>query len=421
MHENEFVVGPRVDALLGSLWDVRGTDILLTVGTPPLLRLHGELLPVDNHEALTNADVNGLLSEVLQPQQAEEWASRHEFDFSFSWRDRARIRGNAFTQRGMTAIALRMIPREIPQPDQLGLPEVVKFLARQHQGLILMTGPTGSGKSTSLASLIGQINVERACHIITVEDPIEYVHEHRRSAVNQREVGTDTESFANALRSVLREDPDVLLVGEMRDLDSIRFALTVAETGHLVFGTLHTNDTAQSLARMVDVFPADQQEQIRVQLAGALSCIVYQRLIPRIGGGMVAAYEVLVATTAVRNLIKEGKPHQLRNCLVTGSKDGMITLEQSLSHLVQSGVITYEDALMRSLYPKDIEFRPGMRSPLGGPSAPPSIPHAGAGAPGGPTPSLGATPGTLAPSAAGPGMVLPSGGSVGSGLGDGRQ
>jgi len=202
------------------------------------------------------------------------------------------------------------------------------------------------------------INTERACHIITVEDPIEYVHDHKRSAVNQREVGTDTDSFTDALRSVLREDPDVLLVGEMRDLESIRFALTVAETGHLVFATLHTNDTAQSLARMIDVFPAEQQAQIRVQLASALSCVVYQRLIPRVGGRMVAAYEVLVATPAVRNLIKEGKTHQLRNALVTGTKDGMVTFEQSLSFLVQQGLVSWDDAVTRSLYPRDIEARP---------------------------------------------------------------
>ena len=387
MHDTQFVVGDRVSALLETLWNMRGTDLLLTVGAPPLLRLHGELRPIEGEEVLTNEDVNHLLADVLMPEQVEAWSSQHEYDFSFSWTDRARIRGNAFTQRGRTAVALRMIPRDIPRPEQLGLPEVVRFLARQHQGLILMTGPTGSGKSTSLAALIGQINTERACHIITIEDPIEYVHDHQRAAVNQREVGTDTETFAGALRSVLREDPDVLLVGEMRDLDSIRFALTVAETGHLVFGSLHTNDTAQSLARMVDVFPADQQAQIRIQLAGALSCIVYQRLIPRIGGGMVAAYEVLVANSAVRNLIKEGKPHQLRNSLVTGAKDGMITLEQSLTHLVQNGVVTYDDAVMRSLYPKDIEARPGYRAAgAGAPIMPPP------GVPGQPLPPPGMPP-----------------------------
>ena len=353
-------IGERVDHLLEALWNAKGTDLLLTVGLPPMLRVDGELRPVAEHAVLSADDTEALLAEVLTTEQRDTWETRREFDFSFSWREHARIRGNAFTQRGLTAVALRMIPREIPTPEEIGLPPVLRDLALRHQGLILMTGPTGSGKSTTLASLVGLINENRGCHIITVEDPIEYVHDHKRAAVNQREVGTDTESFANALRSVLREDPDVLLVGEMRDLESIAFALTVAETGHLVFATLHTNDTAQSLGRMIDVFPAEQQAQIRVQLAAALSCVVYQRLVPRIGGGMVAAHEVLVATPAVRNLIKEGKTHQLRNSLVTGQRDGMITLEQSLSDLVQQRVVTEEDAIARSLYPKDIDSRPRM-------------------------------------------------------------
>jgi len=351
-------IGDRIDQLLAALWEVRGTDLLLTVGLPPMLRIDGSLAPVPGQSVLTADDANSLLAEVLTSEQQTAWESKHEYDFSFSWREHARIRGNAFTQRGLTAVALRMIPREVPTPDDLGLPPALRDLAMKHQGLILMTGPTGSGKSTTLASLIDLINTNRGCHIITVEDPIEYVHDHKMAAVNQREVGTDTKSFPNALRSVLREDPDVLLVGEMRDLESIAFALTVAETGHLVFATLHTNDTAQSVGRMIDVFPAEQQAQIRVQLAAALSCVVYQRLIPKIGGGMTAAYEVLVATPAVRNLIKEGKTHQLRNSLVTGSQDGMITLEQSLSQLVQAGIVTEEEAVARSLYPKDIEARP---------------------------------------------------------------
>jgi twitching motility protein PilT len=358
---DQHVIGERIDRLLGMLWDAKGTDLLLTVGMQPQLRVSGSLVPLVGG-TLTAEDTDALLGELLTADQQAAWDAQREYDFSFSWRDNARIRGNAFTQRGVTAVALRMIPREIPTMDRLGLPPVIGHLARQHQGLILMTGPTGSGKSTTLASVIDMINTERACHIITVEDPIEYVHSHKRSAVNQREVGTDTATFPDALRSVLREDPDVLLVGEMRDLDSIRFALTVAETGHLVFATLHTNDTAQSLARMIDVFPADQQAQIRVQVAASLSCVIYQRLIPRNGGGMVAAYEVLVANSAVRNLIKEGKTHQLRNSLVTGSRDGMVTFEQSLSELVQAGVIDYEDAVARSLYPKDVEARPRLRA-----------------------------------------------------------
>ena len=249
--------------------------------------------------------------------------------------------------------------------QELGLPPVLTDFTRQHQGLVLITGPTGSGKSTTLAAMIDQINSQRACHILTIEDPIEYVHEHKRSAISQREVGSDTASFPDALRAALREDPDVLLVGEMRDLESIRFALTIAETGHLVFATLHTNDTAQALSRIVDVFPGDQQAQVRVQLAAALTGIVYQRLLPRAGGGMIAAYEVLVATSPVRGLIKEGKTHQLRNTLLTGQRDGMVTFEQSLSALVQQSLISYDDALARSLYPREILTapRPPVRVP----------------------------------------------------------
>jgi twitching motility protein PilT len=360
MHQHLHRIGDRVDRLLNALWEAKGTDLMLTAGLPPMIRVDGTLSPVAGEQPLAADDTDALLAEVLTPDQQDAWDTEHEYDFSFSWREHARIRGNAFSQRGLTAVALRMIPRDMPTPEDLGLPPALRELSLRHQGLILMTGPTGSGKSTTLASLVDLINRNRGCHIITIEDPIEYVHDHKMAAVNQREVGTDTGSFSNALRSVLREDPDVLLVGEMRDLESIAFALTVAETGHLVFATLHTNDTAQSLGRMIDVFPAEQQAQIRVQLAAALSCVVYQRLIPRIGGGMIAAYEVLVATPAVRNLIKEGKTHQLRNSLVTGARDGMNTLEHSLSHLVQQGVVSLDDAVARSLYPKDIEVRPRM-------------------------------------------------------------
>jgi len=355
-------IGARVDSLLTALWAAGGTDLLLTAGLRPQIRVHGELAAVPGHLVLTTEDTDELLAEILSEDQSAAWKAAYEYDFSFSWQHTARIRGNAFTQRGATAIALRIIPREVPTMSALGLPPVLSDFTRRHQGLVLVTGPTGSGKSTTLAAVIHQINLDRACHIITIEDPIEYVHEHGRSAVNQREVGSDTASFPDALRSALREDPDVVLVGEMRDLESIRFALTIAETGHLVFATLHTNDTAQALGRIIDVFPGEQQSQVRVQLAAALTGIVYQRLIPRIGGGLVAAYEVLIANSAVRNLIKEGKTHQLRNSLVTGQREGMITFEQSLSALVQSRSITYEDAVARSLYPKDIELRPRARA-----------------------------------------------------------
>lgn len=355
MHEELRAIGRRLDSLLETLWNERGTDLHVTVGQPPMVRVQGELMPIPGEQVLTAIDTEKLVEDVLNREQRAAWEKSYEYDFSFSWREHARIRGNAYTQRGATAMALRMIPREIPKPDALGVPQVVRDLAMKHQGMILVTGPTGSGKSTTLASLIDMINEKRACHIVTIEDPIEYVYDHKKAVVNQREVGIDTESFHNALRAVLREDPDVLLVGEMRDPESIQFALTAAETGHLVFATLHTNDTAQSVARMIDVFPAEQQDQIRVQLAAALSGVVYQRLIPKVGEGMVAAYEVLVATPPVRNLIKEDKTHQLRNSLLTGSKDGMLTLEQSLNALLRDGVISHDEALARSLYPKDIE------------------------------------------------------------------
>lgn len=357
------LIGSRIDQLLDGLWRAGGTDLLLTAGLAPQLRVHGDLLPVPGQDKLSGADTEALLAELLSPAQFGVFASQLEYDFSFSWRDQARIRGNAFSQRGETTLALRMIPRQIPTMQQLGLPPVLHHFTRQHQGLVLVTGPTGSGKSTTLAAMIDEINSSRACHILTIEDPIEYVHEHKRSAVSQREVGADTASFSDALRAALREDPDVVLVGEMRDLDSIRFALTIAETGHLVFATLHTNDTAQALSRIVDVFPAEQQAQVRVQLSAALTGIVYQRLLPKNGGGMIAAYEVLVATSPVRGLIKEGKSHQLRNTLITGQRDGMVTFEQSLSALVQRNLVSYDDAVARSLYPKDIQ--PLQRMPVG--------------------------------------------------------
>ncbi|HWB36020.1 MAG TPA: type IV pilus twitching motility protein PilT [Rugosimonospora sp.] len=343
----------HIGALLDIVWQAGGTDLLLTVGMQPQMRVNGNLNPLPGYGPLTGEHTDNLLAELLSPGQLANWRTTGELDFSFDRHD-ARIRANAFSQRGFTALALRMIPHRVPTLTELGMTQLIPF-CRSHQGLVLVTGPTGSGKSTTLAAMINQINAERACHIVTIEDPIEYVHEHHRAMVNQREVGTDTQSFASALRSALRGDPDVLLVGEMRDLESIAAALTIAETGHLVLSTLHTNDAAQTLARIVDVFPAEQQAQVRTQLAAALSGIVYQRLIPRIGGGVVAAQEVLVATPAIRNLIKEGKTHLMRNALLTGRQDGMVTFEHSVSMLIRAGLVTYEDAAARSLYPKDID------------------------------------------------------------------
>ncbi len=342
-----------VSHLLEQLRQAGGTDLLLTAGARPLIRVDGRLSPLPDRDVLGPVETARLVHEVLTAAQREAFAAAYELDFSFTW-EQDRVRGNAFRQRDSVACALRLIPSTIPGMDALGLPPAVQRLAALQQGLVLVTGPTGSGKSTTLASLIDWVNTHRAVHVLTIEDPIEYVHEHKRAAVNQREVGEDTASFAAALRSALREDPDVLLVGELRDLESIRSALTLAETGHLVFGTLHTNDTAQTVDRLIDVFPGEQQPQVRVQLAATLTAIVHQRLLPRRGGGLVAAHEVLLATTAVRNLIKEGKSFQLRNQIMTGSRDGMQTLEASLSALVVAGTVSYEDAVSRAPVPKDV-------------------------------------------------------------------
>lgn len=352
-------VGP-VDRFLRVVWDAGGTDLLLTAGSPPLVRIDGALQPLPDEPVLDANDTERLITGVLGEHMSKRFEQELQVDFSFSWADRARLRGNAFHQRSTMALALRVIPFAIPSFAELGLPPIVERWARLPHGFVLVTGPTGSGKSTTLASVIDYINHHRATHIITIEDPIEYLHSHRRSAVNQREVGEDTASFADALRAALREDPDVLLVGEMRDPESIQAALTVAETGHLVFATLHTNDTAQALDRIVDVFPGNQQPQVRMQLANTLAGILNQQLIPRIDGGRVAAFEVLVGSSAVRNLIREGKTRQIRNMVATGQREGMQTFEAGLSNLVARGLVSYEEALGWSMYPREVKMPPGM-------------------------------------------------------------
>ena len=330
------------------------TDLHLTAGAPPLLRIDGKLTPIDQ-PALNADQVAELVLGLLDPELVTRFHDEKEIDFSFSWRDEIRFRANVYRQQGTVALALRAIPVEIPNFDELGLPPIMEYFAGLPQGLLLVTGPTGSGKSTTQASVIDFINRNRECHILTIEDPIEYVHHHIRSAVNQREVGVDTDSFERALRSALREDPDVVLVGEMRDAETMQFALTIAETGHLVFATLHTNDAATALDRIVDVFPADRQAQIRVQLSAALVGVVSQRLIPRIGGGMVAAFEIIVATNPIRNLIRDGKTHQIRNVVATNMRDGMQTMEAALNALVESGTVSYDDAVDRSVHPREIK------------------------------------------------------------------
>jgi twitching motility protein PilT len=343
-----------IDPWLQLMWEWGGTDLMLTAGSPPRIRVDGRLQPIEGEAVLTGEALEKMVAEMVGPEIMGAYGRHQDADFSFSWRDLARLRANVFRQRGDIALALRMIPSCIPSFEELGLPAVATWLAELPRGLVLVTGPTGSGKSTTLASIIDYINDHRELHILTVEDPIEYVHEHKASVVNQREIGLDCETFEGALRSALREDPDVLLVGEMRDLESIHIALTMAETGHLVFATLHTNDTAQALDRIIDVFPDDRRDQIRVQLAASLNAVIAQRLIPRPGYGMVAAFEVLIATPAVRNILREGKTNQLRNAMTTGQQDGMVTLETSMARLIQAGLISYEAAMGVTMYPREL-------------------------------------------------------------------
>lgn len=343
-----------MDNWLEILWEQGGSDLLLSGDSPPRIRVDGKLRPLEGVAPLTGEQIDEIALPLLTPGQREIFSQELDVDFSFSYRDLARIRGSIFTQRGQTALALRLIPTVVPSFEDLGLPFAANMIAELPRGFVLVTGPTGSGKSTTLASIIDKINSTRACHILTIEDPVEYVHYHKVSAVSQREVGLDSPSFDRALRSALREDPDVLLIGEMRDIDSIQIALTMAETGHLVFATLHTNDAPQAIDRIIDVFPAWRQEQTRVQLASSLSAVIAQRLIPRIGGGMVAAYEVLIATNPVRNLIREGRSNQLTNVMFTNTQEGMQTLENSLAKLIVDGVVTYEDAMANTTHPKEL-------------------------------------------------------------------
>jgi twitching motility protein PilT len=358
----------RIDPWLQALWDHQGSDLLLATGSEPRIRVDGKLTAIEGTSVLTAEQIDEMVRDMLSEVQERTLSEQQDVDFSLTWRNLARLRGSAFTQKGDMALALRMIPSDIPTFDELGLPPVAEWMARLPRGLVLLTGPTGSGKSTTLASIIARINQTRSVHILTIEDPIEYVHKHGLSAITQREVGTDSPSFERALRSALREDPDVLLVGEMRDLESIQLALTLAETGHLVFSTLHTNDSAQAIDRIIDVFPAWRQDQIRVQLGSSLGAVVAQRLIPRKGGGMVAAFEILIANHPVRNIIREGKTHQLPNLITTNQAEGMCSLESSLADLVAADVIDYEEALTITSHPKELTRLVGQRLPVAVPA-----------------------------------------------------
>ena len=343
------VVEEREPNLANFLLEVinrNASDLHLTGGLPPMVRIHGELQPIKGYRKLFPKDLQELMYAILTQKQRERFEENLELDVSYSLPGKARFRVNVFQQRDAMGSVMRLIPFEIKHPDDLGLPPAVKEFTKLRRGLVLVTGITGSGKSTTLAGLIDMINESRTDHIMTVEDQIEFLHRHKKCVINQREVGTDTYSFTNALKHVLRQDPDVILVGEMRDLETIHMALTAAETGHLVFGTLHTQDAPQSIDRVIDVFPPHQQQQIRVQLAGTLAGVVSQQLLPIPGGkGRTVAVEVLVATPAVRNLIREGKTHQIYTSMQAGGKFGMQVMDQHLAHLVKQGKVTYETAL----------------------------------------------------------------------------
>ncbi len=343
-----------LDPFLRYLWDTQATDLHLAVGTEPRVRIDGALYAMPDQPPLDEATLVQILGGLIHGKDRDTYEAERQLDFAFTWGGTARFRANAFFQLDRPALALRLIPTEIPSPEQLGLPASTAGLLTRPHGLVLVTGPTGSGKSTTLAAMINYINQTRPVHILTIEDPIEYVHPSRMALVNQREVGEDCTTFSEALRAALREDPDVVLVGEMRDLETISLTLTLAETGHLVFGTVHTNDASQTIDRVVDVFPADQQDQIRTQFSMSLAAVISQRLVPRVGGGRVAAYEVLMGTPAVTNLIRENKVRQLRNILATGQEQGMMVLEQHLASLVAAGTITYDDAVHASVHPEDI-------------------------------------------------------------------
>ena len=345
----------KIESLLEECIKRGASDLHLQVGLPPILRIDGKLAPMQSAPVLTEELANRLIFSTLDSVQREILMKDKEFDYSFAFGDIARFRVNAFNERGNLAAAFRLIPTKIPTIDELGMPQVVSTFADYPRGLVLVTGPTGSGKSTTLAALINKINSEKSRHIITIEDPVEFTHKSKRSLIAQREVHYDTFSFSRALRSALREDPDVVLLGEMRDLETISSAITIAETGHLVFATLHTNSASQSVDRIIDVFPAEQQAQIRSQLARILMAVCSQRLVPAIGGGRVVAAEIMVANSAVRSIIREGKTQQLDATIQTGAGEGMQTMDRTLTKLVQQGIVTFDAAKEFAVDPHEFE------------------------------------------------------------------
>ncbi len=328
-----------------------GSDLHFSTGAHPTIRVSGSLSTMLKEDVLTSDDTKGFLKVLITPEQEKGFFERQEIDFAYERTDNIRFRGNAFFQRGAIGIALRLIPKKIATLQELNLPDVLLSFARKAQGFFLVVGPVGQGKTTTLASMIELINTERMEHIITIEDPIEYIFEPKQSLVDQREVGIDTKSFASALLSAFREDVDVILVGEMRGPETMAAAVTAAETGHLVFSTLHTNNAAQTIDRIIDTFPGAQQDQIRLQLAASLAGIFSQRLIPRVSGGLIPAYELLINNKAIANLIREKRTHEINTVIETGSTEGMIDMNRSLAELVARGEITPENAYQNSLNP----------------------------------------------------------------------
>jgi len=352
---------PTIEAFLREMVERGASDLHITVAAPPMIRLHGHLTPLA-HPPLSGTDTKNLCYSLLTEGQKKKFEEQNELDFSFGIRGCSRFRGNLYLQKGSVGGAFRMIPHETPQLHQLGLPPAVAELTKLPRGLVLVTGPTGSGKSTTLAAMIDKINRERHDHIVSVEDPIEFVHEHKGCLVNQREVFADTNSFAEALKHVLRQDPDIVLIGEMRDLETIEAALVVAETGHLVFSTLHTNSAVQTINRVIDVFPPHQQAQVRAQLSLVLQGVISQQLLVRKDGkGRCLAAEVMIPNPAIRNLIREEKVHQIYSQMQVGqSKFGMQTMSQALVALVQRNLITPEDAVARAVEPDEVRSMLGL-------------------------------------------------------------
>jgi twitching motility protein PilT len=344
----------HIDDLLRHVVEKGASDLHVCVGVPPIIRVDGQLLPL-NYERFGPMDTQRMVYDILSDEQIQRFEAQWELDFSYSLGRVARFRVNIYKDRGYVAAAFRLIPAKIPTIRDLMLPLVLEDLTRKPRGMILVTGPTGSGKSTTLAAMTNQINNERSCHIITIEDPIEYLHHHKYSVINQREVGQDTHDFADALRAALREDPDVILVGEMRDLETMTNAIRAAETGHLVFSTLHTNSAAQTVDRIVDSFPAQQQDQIRLMLSNSLEAVLCQQLLPRAGmPGRICAMEIMIATPAIRNLIRESKTHQITSMIQTSANVGMQTMDQHLRDLYLKGLITYDDAMARAMNPEEL-------------------------------------------------------------------